>query len=206
MITRMALALACLQCTACGDGGDGGIISARIWIDQVLTHDEIAIDCADEAARLADHGVALDCPWFEADYAMTEGEGQTMEAEAIQEHWEQWLPVTLPEPVAIYDGMALASWYGDAYAGRLTASGEVFDPDGMTAASVSLPLGTVLEVCRSVAPVWPYGARCVRVVVNDRQPPQTDPDRRLDLSYEAARRLGMINEGLAYVYYREIAP
>lgn len=143
MITRMALALACLQCTACGDEPE---------FDTYV----VVSAAADEEIR--------------------------------------------------FDGMALASWYGDTYAGRLTASGEIFDPHGMTAASVSLPLGTVLEVCRAMAPAWPYGVRCVRVVANDRQPPHENPDRTLDLSYEAARRLGMIEDGIAYVYYREIAP
>lgn len=171
MITRMALALACFQCTACGDG----------W---------------------AERGSAPERPRLEA-YAMTEGEGQTVEAEAIRKRSEQW-PPGMPEPVATYDGNALASWYGPEYTDRLTASGEVFDPHGMTAASVSLPLGTVLEVCRSTEPTWPYGVRCVRVVVNDRMPTHTDPDRRLDLSYEAARRLGMVEQGIAYVYYRRI--
>ena len=83
----------------------------------------------------------------------------------------------------------VASWYEQ---GRVTASGERFRPDGLTAAHKTLPFGTILEVCRQ--------SRCVKVRVNDRGP--FIPGRELDLSRGAARRLGMIREGVAKVRVR----
>jgi rare lipoprotein A len=84
-----------------------------------------------------------------------------------------------------------ASWYGDREAGRLTASMTIFDPEGMTAASKSLPFGTTWRVTR-----LDTGASCVVVVTDD------GPNVRgriLDLSYAAARSIGMVERGLVKV-------
>lgn len=75
----------------------------------------------------------------------------------------------------------LASWYGSEFGGRRTASGERFDPDGYTAASKTLPLGTWLNVVR--------GERAVIVRVNDRGP--YERGRILDLSRAAAEAIGI---------------
>lgn len=85
----------------------------------------------------------------------------------------------------------VASWYGPGFAGRPTASGEPFRPGRRTCAHPDLPFGTVLRVER-----LDTGAR-VRVVVNDRGP--FVHGRVVDLSRRAARRLGMIDDGLARV-------
>ena len=98
-----------------------------------------------------------------------------------------------------------ASWYGPHFHGRRTANGEIFNMYDLTAASRSMPFGTVLKVtnCDNKKSV------CVRV--NDRGPYKMDsrgepvfplrahPYRDLDLSYAAARRLGMIWQGVARV-------
>ncbi|ADU50148.1 rare lipoprotein A [Thermaerobacter marianensis DSM 12885] len=84
-----------------------------------------------------------------------------------------------------------ASWYGEE-SGSVTASGERFDPQAMTAAHRTLPFGTRLEVC--------YGGRCVVVRVNDRGP--YVPGRDLDLSRGAAEALGMTEAGVAPVQVR----
>lgn len=88
-----------------------------------------------------------------------------------------------------------ASWYGAAYRGRRTASGERFDPRDFTAAHPSLPFGTLIEVS------WPGHDRRVVVRVNDRGP---RGGRLLDLSEAAARRLGMVGEGTVAVSLRVI--
>ena len=88
-----------------------------------------------------------------------------------------------------------ASWYGAAYRGKRTASGERFDPGDLTAAHPSLPFGTLVEVWR------PERDRRVVVRVNDRGP---GGGRLLDLSEAAARRLGMVGEGVAAVSLRVI--
>jgi rare lipoprotein A len=74
----------------------------------------------------------------------------------------------------------LASWYGGAFQGRRTASGERFDTHALTAASRTLPFGTRLRVCRA--------SRCVVVRVNDRGPFLSS--RVLDLSGAARAALG----------------
>jgi len=81
----------------------------------------------------------------------------------------------------------IASWYGRKYHGKATASGEVFDMKAMTAAHRTLEFGTLVRV-RSIDT-----NRSVVVRINDRGPHVAG--RIIDLSYGAARKLGMVNEG-----------
>ena len=90
----------------------------------------------------------------------------------------------------------VASWSGPGFAGRLTASGERFDPSALTCAHRTLPFGTRLEVTNL------ENGRSVVVRVNDRGP--YAHGRLLDLSAEAARRLGMRSSGTARVRVRII--
>jgi peptidoglycan lytic transglycosylase len=85
----------------------------------------------------------------------------------------------------------LASWYGPGFDGQLTASGEVYDAYGYTAAHKTLPLGTEITVT--------YAGRSVDVVVNDRGP--YSGGRDLDLSQGAAEYLGLTTAGVDYVDY-----
>lgn len=99
-----------------------------------------------------------------------------------------------------YDEVGWASWYGEAFAGRRTSSGEIFDPDRLSAAHRSLPLPTWVEVVNL------DNGRRLRVRVNDRGP-FADPDRRIiDVSRAAARRLGLIGPGTARVRVRALSP
>ena len=63
-----------------------------------------------------------------------------------------------------YAGETVATWYGQEHAGKRTASGEVFNPNGLTAAHRSLPFGTCLRVSN------PKSGRSVSVRINDRGP------------------------------------
>ncbi len=85
----------------------------------------------------------------------------------------------------------LASWYGEPFHGRRTASGEFYDMFGATAAHRDLPFGTRLRVTRRDT-----GA-AVEVRVNDRGP--FVRHRIIDLSYAAARRIGLDLDGVAPV-------
>ncbi len=87
--------------------------------------------------------------------------------------------------------VAVASWYGAQYHGRRTASGEVFDMNGRTAAHRTLPFGTRLKITHM------KNHRSIVVKINDRGP--FIRGREIDLSYGAASALGMVNEGLAKV-------
>lgn len=84
-----------------------------------------------------------------------------------------------------------ASWYGPGFRGKPTASGETFRPRKRTAAHKTLPFGTVVKVTRQDS-----GAS-VRVVINDRGPYAAG--RVIDLSRRAARRIDMIDDGVAEV-------
>jgi len=76
-----------------------------------------------------------------------------------------------------------ATWYGNELRGNRTASGEIFNPNGLTAAHKSLPFGTCLIVGN------PRTGKSVKVRVNDRGP--FTKGLALDLSAGAARAIGM---------------
>ncbi len=80
-----------------------------------------------------------------------------------------------------------AGWVGQEFAGRTTANGEIFDPMLMTAAHRTLPFGTLVDVKN------PKTGQSVRVRVNDRGP--YVGDRLIDLSYAAARQIGIAESG-----------
>lgn len=90
-----------------------------------------------------------------------------------------------------YRERGLASWYGRKFHGRLTSSGEPYDMYRMTAAHRTLPLPSYLRVTNL------NNGREVIVRVNDRGP--FHPERTIDLSYAAAARLDMIDDGTAPV-------
>ena len=85
----------------------------------------------------------------------------------------------------------LASFYGNDFAGRPTASGETFNPGAMTAASLSLPFGTLVRVTNR------HNGRSVVVRINDRGP--YVGGRVIDLSLAAAGAIGMVGAGVAPV-------
>ena len=82
----------------------------------------------------------------------------------------------------------LSSWYGGYFHGRTTANGETYNMYGHTAAHKTLPFGTKLRVCYQ---------GCVDVRINDRGP--YIGARELDLSYGAAKAVGLIDPGVAPV-------
>jgi rare lipoprotein A len=84
-----------------------------------------------------------------------------------------------------------ASWYGPKLHGGRTASGERFDQNELTAAHRSLPLGTRARVTNL------ENGRSVVVRINDRGP--SARGRMLDVSYAAARALGMLRRGTTRV-------
>jgi len=89
-----------------------------------------------------------------------------------------------------------ASYYGDEFAWRKTASGERYDPSKLSAAHRTLPLGTRLRVTNL------HNGRSVLVTINDRGP-FVSP-RELDLSLGAARKLGMLRRGIARVLIERV--
>jgi len=84
-----------------------------------------------------------------------------------------------------------ASWYGDYFQGKQTASGEPYDMRDFTAAHPSLPLGTFVKVTNL------SNGRAVVVRINDRGP--VVDGRIIDVSYNAARALGFKERGIQKV-------
>jgi len=92
----------------------------------------------------------------------------------------------------------IASWYGKKFHGHRTSSGEIYDMYRMTAAHKTLPLPTYAEVTNL------KNGKHVIVKINDRGPFHSD--RIIDLSYAAAKKLGVAGHGTAPVEIRAIDP
>lgn len=97
-----------------------------------------------------------------------------------------------------YEETGLASWYGPEFHGKQASSGEVYDMHQLTAAHRQLPLGTWAAVTNL------QNGRSVEVRINDRGP--FVGNRLLDLSYAAARLLGMVGPGVVPVRLRVTRP
>jgi len=96
-----------------------------------------------------------------------------------------------PAPGAIRSVVGTASWYGPGLDGHPTATGEIYNQDQMTAASSIFPLGARVIVTDLGS------GRAVEVRINDRGPFRKG--RKIDLSFGAARALGMVGPGTALV-------
>jgi rare lipoprotein A len=89
-----------------------------------------------------------------------------------------------------------ASWYGEKFHGRPTASGETFDQNALTAAHRNLPFGSVVGVTNM------RNGKSVKVRINDRGP--FVRGRVIDLSRRAADQIGMITAGVVPVRLKVI--
>lgn len=99
-------------------------------------------------------------------------------------------------PLEVHQGKAV--YYGDSLAGNHTANGEIYDPRKLTAASRSLPFGTMVRVVRLDT------GREVVVRINDRGPFGNER-RIIDLSRAAAEQLDMIRAGVVDVRVEVLA-
>ena len=86
----------------------------------------------------------------------------------------------------------IASWYGEKYRGRTTASGSIFNPDKLTAAHRTLPFGTVVRCV--------LGERSVDVTITDRGP--FVDGREIDLSRAAFEKLAHTDAGLIKIKWK----
>jgi rare lipoprotein A len=85
----------------------------------------------------------------------------------------------------------MASWYGPGFQGNLTANGERYDMNGISAAHKTLPFGTVVRVTNL------NNGRSIDVRINDRGP--FIKNRVIDLSKGAAQKIDMIRDGVVPV-------
>jgi len=96
-------------------------------------------------------------------------------------------PVNPGETASVHQLTGIASYYADEFHGRPTANGEEYDMNAMTAAHQTLPFNTTVRVTNLTTET------SVTVRINDRGP--FKDNRVIDLSLEAAKRLGMIAKG-----------
>lgn len=96
-----------------------------------------------------------------------------------------------------YQQRGIASWYGNPYHGRATASGEIYDMERLTAAHQRLPFGVTTRVENL------RNGKTVDVKINDRGP--FVKGRIIDLSRAAARQIDLLRPGVAQVRIRVIA-
>ena len=99
------------------------------------------------------------------------------------------LPAPPPQASAQPSKTVRASYQGEAEAGHKTATGERYDPDELTAASKTFPIGSLVLVTN------PANGKSVKVRINDRGPHVRG--RSLDLSKRAAEELGITDKGVA---------
>lgn len=99
--------------------------------------------------------------------------------------------ITLPAALAAHEMEGIASWYGGKFQGRLTANGEIFDTNDLTAAHRTLPFDTEVLVTNTVT------GNSVVVRINDRGP--FIDGRVIDLSRAAASRIGIVSTGVGPV-------
>ena len=90
-----------------------------------------------------------------------------------------------------------ASWYGKPFNGKLTASGERYNMYAYTAAHNSLPFGSIVKVTNL------KNNKSVIVRINDRG--NFGGNRIIDLSYKAAKVIGIVNQGVAPVKIRVLS-
>ncbi|MDX1916017.1 MAG: septal ring lytic transglycosylase RlpA family protein [Methylophilus sp.] len=106
---------------------------------------------------------------------------------------EVYVPITNAQS---FTQSGVASWYGKRFHGKKTSTGETYDMYAMTAAHPTLPLPSYVKVTN------PANQRSVIVRINDRGP--FKHDRIIDLSYAAAYKLRMINQGSAHVQIESV--
>jgi rare lipoprotein A len=97
-----------------------------------------------------------------------------------------------------YAERGIASWYGTKFHGKRTSSGEPYDMYSMTAAHKTLPLPTFAKVTNLKT------GRSIVVRINDRGP--FHDNRVVDLSYAAAAKLGILDQGTGLVELRALDP
>jgi len=97
-----------------------------------------------------------------------------------------------------YDVVGTASWYGDKFHGKPTATGEIFNKNDLTAAHKTLPLNSILHVTNL------ENGKTLNVRLNDRGP--FIGDRIIDLSEASATALGITTHGLGRVRVQYAGP
>lgn len=122
------------------------------------------------------------------------GGGRNMTGKPYTVAGKRYVPKLDPD----YEKTGLASWYGDAFHGRYTANGEIYDANHLSAAHPTMPLPSYARVTSMTT------GRSVMVRVNDRGPFHSN--RILDVSRRTAEMLGIRRAGIAKVKVEYVGP
>jgi peptidoglycan lytic transglycosylase len=159
------------------------------WVECLASLDLESRRLADSRSRQVDSKIALSI------FALALMLAFVVTGCSSQSNAPQPLPQSYYQPQGSHsysrERTEVASWYGPGFAGRRTSSGERFDPNSLTAASRTLPLGSHVKVTN------PSTGKSVVVRINDRGPHLHG--RSLDLSRRAAEEIGMKRKGVARV-------
>lgn len=142
----------------------------------------------------SDYGVNASPRMYPSSQGFGKGGGVAKIGEPYQVGGRWYFPRAEPD----YDRIGVASWYGSDFHGRLTANGEIYDMNALSAAHPTLPLPSYVWVTNLA------NNRQVLVRVNDRGPYVAD--RLIDLSYATAEALGLVGHGTGTVRVRYAGP
>lgn len=158
-------------------------------IDRVLGELTRQHDSASSLVKSARQptSLALNSPLLSSDSSQASNDEDVLER----------LTAVASNSVGKFKQTGLASWYGRKFHGRKTASGETFDMNALTAAHRSLPLNCYVKVTNKT------NGKSVVVKVNDRGP--FHGKRVMDLSYGAAKQLGITSKGVGNVSIERVS-
>lgn len=192
------IAALCLSVVGCGSaltpkasltGGGSSVVAASsevVNLANLPVFTENAATSGEESFSVAAYGVAAS-PRVANGTRIQRGGGRDMVGRPYTVRGKRYYPTAEQPPVQ----HGRASWYGEAFHGRKTANGEVYDMNHLTAAHKTMPLPSYARVTNKA------NGRSVIVRVNDRGP--FSNNRVIDLSKRAAYMLDYISSGTADV-------
>ena len=180
----------------CGDNGSG---SALARAGGVVLGCLLLANCSSSTSKLTSrvdpkYGVSASPRVVEPGQPVPKGGGVYRVGKPYQVAGRTYTP----EENGGYRAEGLASWYGDDFHGRLTANGEVYDMEAISAAHPTLPMPSYVRVTNMSS------RKSLIVRVNDRGPYHAN--REIDLSARAADLLGFRNHGTARVRVEYVGP
>jgi rare lipoprotein A len=158
-------------------------LTMRITENGIIPESEYKIDVPKEDVSLAKRD---DTQPADEDIATKARKALSGTSRSYRVNGIRYKPMSLDE-TGSFSQEGIASWYGPGFHGRKTANGETFNQNAMTAAHKRLPISSYVRVTRVST------GKSIVVRINDRGP--FVGNRVIDLSYGAAKRLGIVNRG-----------
>ncbi len=168
-------------------------LTLRITADGIIPESEYALKLDESDSSLAEKDVKEDSP---EDTARKVNKALSGTSKPYVVNGIRYAPMGIDEKPD-FTQVGIASWYGPGFHGRKTANGETFNQNAMTAAHKRLPISSYVRVTRVST------GKSIIVRINDRGP--FVGNRVIDLSYGAAKRLGIVNRGSDKVKIEQVS-